>query len=140
MIVTARLTFSAAHRLHNPKFDYEWNRRIYDKDENRAGHGHNYVITVSVKGTINPETGMVVDLRELKDIVRREVIDHVDHNNMNEDVPFLRGIIPTAENMVRAFWRQIAPVVKGAELVEIVLQETEKNSVVYRGEDESASS
>src|SRR5437870_1673776 len=134
MIVTARLTFSAAHRLHNPERDEAWNLRTYGKDNNPAGHGHNYVIIVSVKGTINLETGMVMDLRELKDIVRREVIDCVDHNNMNEDVPFLRGIIPTAENMVRAFWRQIAPAVKGAELVEIVLQETEKNSVVYRGE------
>ena len=140
MIVTARLTFCAAHRLHNPERDAQWNLRMYGKDNNPAGHGHNYVITVSVKGKISPETGMVIDLRELKDIVTRQVIDHVDHNNLNEDVPFLRGIIPTAENMVRAFWRQIAPAVRGAELVEIVLQETEKNSVVYRGEDESPSS
>src|SRR5947208_11545125 len=130
MIVTARLTFSAAHRLHNRARDTAWNLEIYGKDNNPGGHGHNYVITVSVKGTVNPETGMVIDLRELKDIVRREIIDYVDHNNLNEDVPFLRGIIPTAENMVRAFWRQIAPAVKGVELVEIVLQETEKNSVV----------
>ena len=136
MIVTARLTFSAAHRLHNPARDDAWNLQMYGKDNNPAGHGHNYVITVSVKGTINPETGMVVDLRDLKDIVQRQVIDAVDHNNLNEDVPFLRGIIPTAENMVRAFWQQIALALKGAELVEIVLQETEKNSVVYRGEDE----
>src|SRR5437016_5690491 len=137
MIVTARLTFSAAHRLHNPDQGGEWNLRMYGKDNNPAGHGHNYVITVSVKGKTNPETGMVIDLRELKEIVGRHVIDHVDHNNLNEDVGFLRGIIPTAENMVRAFWRQIAPALNGAELVEIVLQETEKNSVVYRGEDES---
>lgn len=136
MIVTARLTFSAAHVLHNPDRDAEWNRRIYGKDNNPAGHGHNYVLIVSVKGKINPETGMVIDLRELKDIMRREVIDHVDHNNLNVDVPFLRGVIPTAENMVRAFWRQIAPALQGAELAEIVLHETEKNSVTYRGEDE----
>ena len=135
MILTARLTFSAAHRLHNPERDAEWNRRIYGKDNNPAGHGHNYVITVSVKGKVDPETGMVIDLRELKDIVQREVIDHVDHNNLNEDVPFLRGLIPTAENMARAFWQRLAPNIRGAELVEIVLHETEKNSVVYRGED-----
>ena len=136
MIVTARLTFSAAHRLHNPDRDAAWNLGVYGKDNNPAGHGHNYVITVSVKGTVNPETGMVIDLRELKDIVRREIIEYVDHNNLNEDVPFLRGIIPTAENMARAFWQQLAPKIRGAELVEIVLHETEKNSVVYRGEDE----
>ena len=136
MIVTARLTFSAAHRLHNPKFDREWNRRIYDKDENPAGHGHNYVIKVSVRGNINPDTGMVIDLKKLKDIIRERVINHCDHSNLNEDVDFLRGIIPTAENLARAFWRQLAPVIREGSLYEIVLEETEKNSVVYRGEDE----
>jgi len=136
MIVTARLTFSAAHRLHNPERDAAWNLEVYGKDNNPAGHGHNYVITVSVKGKVNPETGMVIDLRELKDIGRREIIDHVDHNNLNEDVPFLRGIIPTAENMASAFWQQLAPAIRGAQLYEIVLHETEKNSVAYRGEDE----
>lgn len=137
MIVTARLTFSAAHRLHNPKFDREWNRKIYDKDENPAGHGHNYVIKVSVRGGINPDTGMVIDLKKLKDIIRERVIDRCDHSNLNEDVDFLRGIIPTAENLARAFWRQLAPAIREGSLYEIVLEETEKNSVVYRGEDEA---
>jgi 6-pyruvoyltetrahydropterin/6-carboxytetrahydropterin synthase len=137
MIVTARLTFSAAHRLHNPKFDREWNRKIYDKDENPAGHGHNYVIKVSVRGDINPDTGMVIDLKRLKDIIRERVIDHCDHSNLNEDVDFLRGIIPTAENLARAFWRQLAPAIREGSLHEIVLEETEKNSVIYRGEDET---
>ena len=136
MIVVARLTFSAAHRLHNPKFDREWNRKIYGKDENPAGHGHNYVIRVSVRGDINPDTGMVIDLKKLKDIIRERVIDQCDHSNLNEDVDFLRGIIPTAENLVRAFWRQLAPAIREGSLYEIVLEETEKNSVVYRGEDE----
>jgi len=137
MIVTARLTFSAAHRLHNPKFDRDWNRRIYDKDENPAGHGHNYVIKVSVRGDINPDTGMVIDLKKLKDIIRDRVINYCDHMNLNEDVDFLRGIIPTAENLARAFWRQLAPAIREGSLYEIVLEETEKNSVVYRGEDEA---
>jgi 6-pyruvoyltetrahydropterin/6-carboxytetrahydropterin synthase len=136
VIVTARLTFSAAHRLHNPKYDAAWNRRTYDKCDNPGGHGHNYSIKVSVRGRINPETGMVIDLKHLKDIVSERVVDHVDHRNLNEDVPFLHGIIPTAENLARAFWRQIAPAIDHGELHEIVLQETEKNSVSYRGEDE----
>lgn len=136
MIVTARLAFSAAHRLHNPKFDDEWNRRIFDKDANPAGHGHNYVLQVSVKGGIDPDTGMVIDLKRLKDIMRERVIDHVDHMHLNEDVPFLRDLIPTAENLVRAFWQQIAPAIDHGQLYEIVLEETPKNSVVYRGEDE----
>ena len=136
MIVTARLTFSAAHRLHNPKYDAAWNRKTYDKCDNPRGHGHNYSIQVSVKGKIDPETGMVIDLKDLKDIVRDRVIDRVDHTSLNEDVDFLRDVIPTAENLARAFWQQIAPAIKRGSLYEIVLQETEKNSVVYRGEDE----
>jgi 6-pyruvoyltetrahydropterin/6-carboxytetrahydropterin synthase len=136
MIVTARLTFSAAHRLHNPKYDAEWNRRTYGKCDNPKGHGHNYAIQVSVKGTIDPETGMVIDLKTLKDIVRRQIIDRVDHTSLNEDVEFLRGVIPTAENLARSFWQQLAPAITDGTLCEIALQETEKNSVVYRGEDE----
>ena len=136
MIVTARLTFSAAHRLHNPSRDAEWNRRTYDKCDNPAGHGHNYVVEVSVRGTIDPETGMVIDLKRLKDIMRDRVIDRVDHTNLNADVDFLQGVIPTAENLARAFWQQLAPAIPHGELHEIVLQETERNSVRYRGEDE----
>ena len=136
MIVTARLAFSAAHRLYNPERDNDWNERIYGKDANPAGHGHNYVLQVSVKGPIDPESGMVIDLKRLKDIMRERVIDHVDHVHLNEDVGFLRGVIPTAENIARAFWQQIAPALDRGELYEIVLEETPKNSVVYRGEDE----
>lgn len=137
MIVTARLSFSAAHRLHNPKRDAEWNRRTYDKCDNPRGHGHNYFITVSVRGRIDPETGMVIDLKKLKDIVRDRVVDRVDHRNLNEDVDFLKDVVPTAENLARCFWQQIAPAITQGSLYEIVLEETEKNSVVYRGEDES---
>jgi 6-pyruvoyltetrahydropterin/6-carboxytetrahydropterin synthase len=136
MIVTARLTFSAAHRLNNPKYDAEWNRRVYGKCDNPRGHGHNYVIHVSVKGKIDAETGMVIDLKTLKDVVRRRIIDRVDHTNLNEDVDFLQSVIPTAENLARAFWQQLAPAINEGTLHEILLQETEKNSVVYRGEDE----
>jgi len=136
MIVTSRLTFSAAHRLNNPARDEEWNRRTYDKCDNANGHGHNYIIMVSVKGPVDPETGMVIDLKRLKDIVRREVIDRVDHRNLNEDVDFLRGVIPTAENLARSFWQRLAPAIDEGTLHEVVLHETEKNSVVYRGEDE----
>ena len=136
MIVTARLTFSAAHRLHNPKFDKAWNLRVYDKDENPAGHGHNYTLQVSVNGPIDPDTGMVIDLKKLKDVMRERVIDHVDHMHLNEDVDFLRGIIPNAENLARAFWRRLAPAIREGRLYEIVLEETEQTSVTYRGEDE----
>ncbi|HUP61164.1 MAG TPA: 6-carboxytetrahydropterin synthase [Thermoanaerobaculia bacterium] len=136
MIVTARLGFSAAHRLHNPNRDAAWNRETYDKCDNPAGHGHNYTIDVSVRGPIHPETGMVIDLKKLKDIMRERVVDRVDHRNLNEDVDFLRDVIPTAENLARCFWQQLAPAIPHGELYEITLQETERNSVRYRGEDE----
>lgn len=136
MIVTARLTFSAAHRLHNPNRDAAWNRETYDKCDNPGGHGHNYALEVSVRGPIAAETGMVIDLKRLKDIMRERVIDRVDHRNLNEDVDFLRGVIPTAENLARSFWQQLAPAIPQGELYEIVLQETERNSVRYMGEDE----
>ena len=136
MIVTARLTFSAAHRLHNPNRDADWNRETYDKCDNPKGHGHNYALEVSVKGRIDPETGMVIDLKRLKDIMRERVVDRVDHTNLNEDVDFLQGIIPTAENLARCFWQQLAPAITNGELYEVALQETERNSVRYQGEDE----
>lgn len=137
MIVTARLTFSAAHRLHNPNRDAAWNREIYGKCDNPKGHGHNYALEVSVIGRIDPETGMVIDLKRLKDIMRARVIDRVDHTNLNEDVDFLQGVVPTAENLARCFWQQIAPAIDEGKLYEIVLHETERNSVRYRGEDEA---
>ena len=136
MIVTARLTFSAAHRLHNPNRDAAWNREIYGKCDNPKGHGHNYALEVSVKGRIDAETGMVIDLKRLKDIMRARVIDRVDHTNLNEDVDFLREVIPTAENLARCFWQQLAPAIEEGELYEVLLHETERNSVRYRGEDE----
>jgi 6-pyruvoyltetrahydropterin/6-carboxytetrahydropterin synthase len=135
MIVSARLTFSAAHRLHNPAHDAEWNRRTYDKCDNPRGHGHNYTIEVSVSGPIDPETGMVIDLKELKEIMRKRVVDRVDHTNLNEDVDFLRGVIPTAENLARAFWQQLEGAITSGKLHEVMLQETERNSVRYHGED-----
>lgn len=131
--VTAALDFAAAHRLNNPDRDADWNRRIYGKCDNPAGHGHNYVIEVSVKGSIDPETGMVIDLKILKDIMRSHVVDHVDHTNLNSDVDFLRGVIPTAENLAVAFWQRLVDAIPSGALEQIVLHETGRNSVVYRG-------
>lgn len=133
MIVTARLQFAAAHRLHNDAFDEEWNRRVFDKCDNPAGHGHNYTIEVSVSGSIDPDTGMVIDLKNLKRLVRENVIDLVDHKNLNHDVDFLQGINPTAENLAVKFWERLEPAVSPCKLEQVVLRETERNSVTYRG-------
>ena len=134
MIVTARLQFAAAHRLHNDAFDDEWNRKVFDKCDNPAGHGHNYVIEVSVSGPVDPDTGMVIDLKKLKSIIREKVIDRVDHKNLNHDVDFLKGVIPTAENLAIRFWEQLENSVAPCRLEQILLRETEKNSVTYRGD------
>ena len=133
MLVTAKLDFSAAHRLNNPARDPAWNRDVYDKCDNPGGHGHNYILEVSVEGEIDPETGMVIDLKKLKDIMRERVIYRVDHKNLNSDVDFLRGVIPTAENLARAFWDQLAPAIPIGRLARIVLHETDRNSVIYEG-------
>jgi 6-pyruvoyltetrahydropterin/6-carboxytetrahydropterin synthase len=134
MIVTARLDFSAAHRLNNPAKDAEWNRRVYGKCDNPSGHGHNYVLEVSVEGPIDPETGMVIDLKRLKDIMRERVVNRVDHTNLNVDVDFLRGVIPTAENLAMAFWKQLSPAIVEGRLRRVVLHETDRNSALYEGE------
>ena len=131
--VTRRLRFNAAHRVHNPELSDEENRRLFGKCNNPNWHGHNYVLEVSVTGPIDERTGYVVDLGQLKQIVEHELIEQVDHRNMNVDVPFMRGINPTAENIVVACWRVIAPHVAPARLTRLVLHETENNWVEYDG-------
>ena len=131
--VTRRLRFNAAHRVHNPELSDEENRRLFGKCNNPNWHGHNYVLEVSVTGPIDARTGYVVDLGQLKKIVEHELIEQVDHRNMNVDVPFMRGINPTAENIVVACWRVIEPHVAPARQTRLVLHETENNWVEYDG-------
>ena len=135
-IVTAtrRLRFNAAHRVHNPELSDEENRRLFGKCNNPNWHGHNYVLEVSVTGEIDPRTGYVMDLGVLRDLVEREVIDHADHRNMNIDVDFMHGVIPTAENIVVQCWRVIQPLIAPARLTRLRLWETENNCVEYHGE------
>ena len=136
--ISRREAFNAAHQLWDPARSDDENRRLFGKCVNL--HGHNYAVEVVVRGDVDPATGYLIDLKRLSDLIGREVIADVDHRNLNEDVDFLRGIIPTAENLARAFWQQLAPAIDQGSLYEIALQETEKNSVVYRGEDEATSS
>ncbi len=133
--VTRRLHFSAGHRLHSPAFSDEENRRIYGKCNNPAGHGHNYWLEVTVRGPKDPVTGMVVDLKELDDIVRARVLEDVDHASLNDDVEWLRGIVPTTENLAESFWKRLKDHVPApGRLHEIRVLETEKNFVAYREE------
>jgi len=131
--VTRRLKFNAAHRVHNPTFSDEENRATFGKCNNPHGHGHNYTLDVSVSGEVDPATGYVMDLGKLNDLVEREVVDAVDHHNLNVDVPFMQGIIPTSENLIVAFWRRLEGAVAPATLTRLVLWETDNNYVEYTG-------
>jgi len=131
--VTRRLRFNAAHRVFNPAFSDEENEATFGKCNNPNWHGHNYTLDVSVEGPIDEETGYVMDLSKLKDLVGREVVNLVDHKNFNLDVPFMRGRIPTSENIIVAFWEILQPAIAPARLVRLVLWETENNYVEYSG-------
>jgi 6-pyruvoyltetrahydropterin/6-carboxytetrahydropterin synthase len=132
--VTRRATFSASHRLFNPELSKEENIALFDKCANEMGHGHNYVLEVTVAGEPQERSGYVIDLKDLKEILKTEILDKVDHKHLNYDVEFLRGVIPTAENVARAFWRILQPRITGGKLYSIRLHETENNIVEYRGE------
>ena len=131
--ITRRLHFSAAHRVHNPGLSDEENRRIFGKCNNPNWHGHNYILDVSVKGTLDEKTGYVIDLSRVKAIAEEHVVSKVDHRNLNLEVDFLRNVIPTTENVVVAFWRVLEPALKPARLTKLVLWETVNNYVEYDG-------
>jgi 6-pyruvoyltetrahydropterin/6-carboxytetrahydropterin synthase len=131
--VTRRLHFSAAHRVHNPTLSDAENRQIFGKCNNPNWHGHNYILDVSVRGPLDERTGYVIDLSRVKEIVTTHVIDKVDHRNLNLEVDFLRNVIPTTENVVVAFWRELEPALKPAQLTRLVLWETVNNHVEYDG-------
>jgi len=131
--VTRRMHFSAAHRLHSDELDAEANRQLYGLCNNPLGHGHNYELEVTVCGEPDPATGMVIDLKVLKEIVQRHVIDLVDHRHLNHEVGFMAGRIPTAENIAVAIWEILVRQLP-VRLYEVKLYETERNLAVYRGE------
>jgi 6-pyruvoyltetrahydropterin/6-carboxytetrahydropterin synthase len=132
-VVTRRVHFNAAHRLWNPTFSDAENERVFGVCNNPNYHGHNYNLDVSVAGTIDPATGFVLDINRLKAIVEECVVRHLDHKNLNLDVPWFREQNPTAENIAVVCWRLLAPAVVPAELVRIRLWETERNYVDYEG-------
>ena len=131
--ITRKLEFCASHRLYNPKFSDQENEEIFGLCNNPNGHGHNYVLEVTVKGDVDPETGMVLDLKILKKLINEEIVEKVDHKNLNVDVDFLNGIIPTAENIAIHFWDILEPKIHNGKLHQIKLFESERNFVIYRG-------
>jgi len=131
--ITRRLMFNAAHRVHNSALSDEENTRLFGKCNNPNWHGHNYTLDVSVTGPIDEKTGYVIDLGVLKQIVEREVVNKADHKNFNLEVDFMRGLIPTTENIIVAMWRVLQPAIAPARLTRLVLWETSNNYVEYDG-------
>ncbi len=132
--ITRRETFSAAHRLFNPKFTDEQNEKIFGKCSNPNWHGHNYVLEVVVAGEPNPDTGFVLNIAELKAIIKEHVISKVDHKNLNIETDFMKGIIPSTENITIAIWKVLWDKIPSGKLFAVKLSETENNFFEYRGE------
>lgn len=137
VFITRQVHFNSAHRLHNPTKSQAWNQRQYGLCTNPHWHGHNYVLEVTIKGQPDPVTGYIIDLGELKRILHTAVVDKCDHRNLNEEVPFLRGVIPSTENLVIAFWQQIEPHLKAGKLHCVRLYETPRNYAEYFGPEVS---
>jgi len=132
--LTRKAEFSAAHYYHNPDLTPEENQRIFGKCNNPHGHGHNYMLEVTVRGTVDPRSGFVVDLKQLKDIMHREVLDALDHRFLNKEIPEFFKTIPTTENLAIAIWRRLAPKLSAAELYRVRVYETPDLFVDVYGE------
>jgi 6-pyruvoyltetrahydropterin/6-carboxytetrahydropterin synthase len=131
--ITRQVHFNAGHRLYNAARSRAWNERTFGPCANANGHGHNYVLEATVRGQPDRETGYVMDLGDLKKVMEKAVVGPCDHRNLNKDVDFLRGVIPTAENLVVAFWGRIAPRIGAGALHSLRLYETPRNFAEYRG-------
>ncbi len=132
--VTTELEFSAAHRVFNPEWTDERNHEVFGGCANPNWHGHNYELHVTVEGELDPETGFVMDFRDLKSLVESRVIQDLDHQNVNLDVPWMAGLIPSAENMVIAIWSRLADGLPNeVKLSKLTLWETPRSYVEYTG-------
>ena len=134
MVFGRRYRFAASHRLHSPALSEEENCRVYGKCNHPYGHGHNYVVEVSVSGTVDPATGMIVNLVDLDNFVQREVIEPFDHQSLNEDVEAFRTDVPTTENLCKEIYQRLKhfPL---AKLERVRIEETSNNAFEYAGEE-----
>jgi 6-pyruvoyltetrahydropterin/6-carboxytetrahydropterin synthase len=129
-----RYRFAASHRLHSDALSAEENARVYGKCNNPYGHGHNYVVEISVSGTPDPATGMIANLADLDGFVEREVIEAFDHKSLNEDVPAFRAKVPTTENICKEIYERLKHFPK-AKLERVRVEETSNNAFEYAGEE-----
>jgi 6-pyruvoyltetrahydropterin/6-carboxytetrahydropterin synthase len=137
MVYLSRLEhFNAAHKLYNPQWSEERNKEVFGPCSNANWHGHNYELIVTVKGQPDPETGFIMDLKQLSQLIRQHIIQAVDHKNLNLDVPFMQGKLASTENLVIAFWQILEPLIgttSTATLHCLKLYETPRNYVEYYG-------
>ena len=131
--VSRKAHFNAAHRLYNPEWSFEKNEAVFGKCNNPNFHGHNYQLIVSVKGTIDPETGYVIDMKDLKALIKEHVEDSFDHRNLNLDTEEFKTLNPTAENIAVVIWNRLRPHVKPTLELKVQLHETERNFVEFEG-------
>ena len=132
--VSRKAYFNAAHRLYRPDWSFEKNEAIFGKCNNPNYHGHNYELIASVFGNIDPETGYVIDIKILKDLIYKHIELAFDHKNLNEDVPEFKSLNPTAEHIAVVIWKKLRPHLPVNLDLEITLYETPRNFVTYRGE------
>lgn len=132
--ISRKAHFNAAHRLYRKDWTLEQNDKVFGKCNNPNFHGHNYELIVSVTGAIDPETGYVMDAKILADIIKEEVEDAFDHKNLNLDVAEFENLNPTAENIVVVIWNKIRKRIDAQFDLEVVLYETPRNFVTYKGE------
>jgi 6-pyruvoyltetrahydropterin/6-carboxytetrahydropterin synthase len=135
LYITRRETFNAAHKLFNPKWSEEQNDAVFGKCANRNWHGHNYVLYVTVKGQPDPDTGFIMNVKDLSRIMNTYAVDKLDHKNLNLDVDFISpNIFPSTENLAKLIWEQLVPHIKGCKLHAIKLYETKNIYAEYFGE------
>lgn len=132
--LTRKEHFNAAHKLRRDDWTEEKNQLVFGKCANKNGHGHNYDLFVTVKGEPNPETGFIINAKDLSRIIRERVVDKLDHKNLDVDVPFMQGKFSSTENLAKEIWNQLEPHLKGCRLHCIKLQETETIWCEYYGE------
>ena len=133
MYVIRRARFCASHRLNNAELAPDENRALFGACNNPHGHGHNYDVEVEVRGNADPKSGMVMNLRDLKDLIDRYVVDVADHRSLDHDVPFMKGRISTTENLAIAIWEELGPRLPHGALHRIRIRESENNAVEYTG-------
>ena len=131
--VCRKAHFNAAHRLHVKSWDEKKNESVFGKCSNEYYHGHNYELIVNVTGEVDPVTGMVMDLKDLKDLIKAEVEDAFDHKNLNIQVPDFADLIPSAENIAVVIYNKLVPHIDKGKTLEIILYETPRNFVKYSG-------